>query len=366
MRFVPALVVLAVAACGKPPVTESNSGRGVEPPSILPGGAGSEYRISGPFVHENLAVYVVHSDKQDARDFITLDEGLKDGSVTVTEKEQEQVNELLLENNNSKPLFVQEGDRVKGGKQDRIVGLSFVVPAKSGKRPIPSFCVEQGRWTSQGGLEGASFGAGDRQLAPKEVRAAAKADKDQGGVWQEVGGMKRKAQTALGAENTNTSLNETMDSEKTKKALEPYLKALDGLLAGKTDSVGVAFALNGKIEEVNIYPGSNLLAKLYPRLLGSYALSAVIEKKEGKAPTATEVLAFMKESREKSKRTEQVAENSVTIRNLEANVNCLTEYEGKVVHTQWMRRDEASRPAAGNEGQQRLQQEEQNAPPRQR
>jgi hypothetical protein len=68
----------------------------------------------------------------------------------------------------------------------------------------------------------------------------------------------------------------------------------------------------------------------------------------------------MKESREKSKRTEQVAENCVTIRALEGNVECKTEYQGKVVHAQWMRQDDAVRPAARNAEQ--SQQLEDNSP----
>ncbi|HKS16283.1 MAG TPA: DUF6569 family protein [Planctomycetota bacterium] len=348
-RFLPSLGILAAVACGRSSVHE--------PATIEQGGA--QYRITGPYAYENLAVYLLHSDARDDRDFITLDEGLKDGSVTVSEKEQEQVGELVLENKNSRALFVQEGDRVKGGKQDRIVGLSFVVPAKSGKMPIPSFCVEQGRWQTKG--SGGAFTEGDAQLAPKQVRAAAKAGKDQSEVWQEVGGVKQKATRSLGAENTNTSLNETMDSEKSKKAVEPYRKWLDGILADKPDAVGVAFALNGKIEEVNLYPGHKLLAKLYPRLLGSYALCAILDKKSEKLPTCADVAAFMKEGQEKGKRTEQVAENSVTIRDLEANVHCVTEYQGKSVHAQWMRRDEKAASPPGNEQRQQL---EQNAPQR--
>src|SRR3712207_7921752 len=43
---------------------------------------------------------------------------------------------------------------------------------------------------------------------------------------------------------------------------------------GRQDVVGVAVAVNGEIEEVNIYPGPTLLEKIYPRLLQSYALQA--------------------------------------------------------------------------------------------
>ena len=83
--------------------------------------AAENYRLSGPYAHQNLAVYLLHSDKRDDRDFITLNEGLKSGQVKVTELENEQVARLRIENQSDKPLFLQEGDRVTGGKQDRTL-----------------------------------------------------------------------------------------------------------------------------------------------------------------------------------------------------------------------------------------------------
>lgn len=343
------LFVTLLAACGKP--TAATQPDSPPTPAVLEAD-GQKYRITGPYAHENLAVYLLHSDTRDDRDFITLDEGLKSGKVTVTEKDADgQVSELQLENAGDVALFIQEGDRVKGGKQDRIVGLSFVVPAKSGKQPIPSFCIEQGRW-SYGGNDSRGFTVASKPLAPKEVRAAAKAGKDQSEVWERIGLTKRAAEAALGSENTNSSLNETMDSEKTKKAVEPFQKNLEGILAGRPDAVGVAFALNGRIEEVNIYPGGKLLAKLYPRLLESYALSAILAKKGGTPPAPAEVATFMKEGGQKSKRTEKVAENTVTIVGFEQNVQCLTDYQGKRVHSQWMCRDETPAPSPANEQRQ--------------
>jgi len=100
------------------------------------------YRVTGPHNHENLSIYLLHSDKQDQREFITLDEGLKSGEVKVTEKGNEQVNELLLENKSPKYLFVHEGDRVRGGKQDRTIFSSFVIAPNTGPQALPSFCIE--------------------------------------------------------------------------------------------------------------------------------------------------------------------------------------------------------------------------------
>jgi hypothetical protein len=338
MNRVLSTLVLLAAACGAPQATMTGGG----------------FRVSGPYAHENLAVYLVHSDIQESRDFITLDEGLKSGAVKVTEKGQEQVSELLLENGGDVALFVQEGDRVKGGKQDRIVGLSFVVPPRSGPQPIPSFCVERGRWegSAKGFQEGSNGG-----LASKEVRAAAKVSKSQQEVWKEVDTINRAAPDRIGNSVDSTSLNETADSPEARKAVEPFMKSLAAVLDKHSNAVGVAFALNGTIEEVNVYPGHKLAKKLYPRLLESYALSAVLNRKPATAPTAAEVTAFMKEGTEKKRHSQEAVGNRVTLCDYDKQVRCQTEFGGAVVHSQWMRMSEGSGIQDSEQRQQVEQQE---------
>jgi hypothetical protein len=350
------LFVTLLAACAKPTPTATA-------PVFLEAD-GKQYRITGPYAHENLAVYLLHSDARDDRDFITLDEGLKSGKVTVTEKSAEgQVSELLLENAGDLSLFIQEGDRVKGGKQDRIVGLSFVVPAKSGKHPIPSFCIERGRWA---GKSGAFEDCTNRAIASKEIRQAAKVSKSQQEVWKEVDNINRAAPERIGNGVRSTSLNETADSPEAKKAVHPYEKSLASILEGKADAVGVAFALNGVIEEINVYPGARLLAKLYPRLLESYALSAVLTRKDSTAPVpaVADVSAFMKEGKEKSRRSEEAVGNGITLFDYEKQVRCQTVYGGQVVHAQWMRSEPRVFTDIDGRPQQRQQVEEQNQAPR--
>src|SRR5262245_50962297 len=79
------VTALSFAGCQKPasPEPESASATLEFNGELLP--------ISGPYSHENLTVFLIHAGNQDERDFITLDEGLKQNLVAVTEKEQEQV-----------------------------------------------------------------------------------------------------------------------------------------------------------------------------------------------------------------------------------------------------------------------------------
>jgi hypothetical protein len=299
--------------------------------------------VSGPFVHENLAVFLIHSEQDDDREYITLDQGLQDNVVKVSEKKQAQVQELEIDNQSDKYLFLQEGDRISGGQQDRIIVTSLVVPPKSGKMPLPSFCVEEGRWHGRAEFDGTSNTA----LAPKEVRQASKITNDQGSVWQSVRGIKAVANSADGvnAPNSNTSLNETLDSPQVKQLSDKCAAALRGVLDEQPNAVGVAVVINGSIEEVNVYPNRQLLGKLYPRLLQSYALQAALTKDKAKGAkeiTASDIRAFLNERQEQAKaKARQVNERNVLqVRDDTAKVECQTVYEGKVVHRQWLSKPE--------------------------
>src|SRR5262249_30441907 len=117
--------------------------------------AGEAARISGPYVHENLAVYFVHGSNAARPVPITLQEALAKGDVKVIETGR--VNELMIENGGGEQIFIQAGDIVKGGKQDRVLTVSLVLPPRSGRVPIDSFCVEQGRWSARGSEDQGKF-----------------------------------------------------------------------------------------------------------------------------------------------------------------------------------------------------------------
>ncbi len=113
------------------------------------------YRLSGPVVHGNLAVYFVHGKSAPGKVPLTLEEAMAKGTVKV--RETSNVNQLEIENLGPEEVFVQSGDIVKGGKQDRTLMVSLVLPPKSGAIPIASFCVEEGRWAARGREDVKSF-----------------------------------------------------------------------------------------------------------------------------------------------------------------------------------------------------------------
>ena len=120
--------------------------------------------------HANLAVYFVHGVSAGGAVPLTLQEALAKGSVQVIETGR--VNELQIENTGSEQVFIQAGDIVKGGKQDRVLTVSFLLPANSGRLPIASFCVEQGRWSARGKEDQAKFSSAGEAMPSRSALLA--------------------------------------------------------------------------------------------------------------------------------------------------------------------------------------------------
>ena len=101
------------------------------------------YRVSTPITHQNLTIFLIHGEDASSNEsLITLQEAMEMKVFKVYETED--VNELIVENISPKyDVFIQSGDIVKGGKQDRVLAFSIIIPRNSGKVSIEAFCVNQ-------------------------------------------------------------------------------------------------------------------------------------------------------------------------------------------------------------------------------
>ena len=87
--------------------------------------------------------------------------------------ETEDVNELIVENISPKyDVFIQSGDIVKGGKQDRVLAISVIIPRMSGKVSIEAFCVESDRWEGRGNESRKVFSSSEESVVSKELKIA--------------------------------------------------------------------------------------------------------------------------------------------------------------------------------------------------
>ena len=302
MRYIPvaplaAAAFAAIGASGGPAFADQN------------------VRVSGPVAHENLAVYFVHGPSAGGTVPLTLQEALAKGSVQVIETGR--VNELQIENTGPEQVFVQAGDIVKGGKQDRVLTVSFLLPPKSGRMPIASFCVEQGRWSARGREEVAKFSSAHEAMPsvsallamaapptqpsnprpsagvavgslPHAMRDRDEVSRKQKKVWDSVASTQNKLASGLSASvnspRSASSLQLSLENEKLKQARAGYLEALKPSGEKEADVVGYVVAINGRIAAANVYPSNALFRKMWEKQLAAMVTEAIGERSRAAAP----------------------------------------------------------------------------------
>jgi hypothetical protein len=270
--------------------------RAAEPPTPAPAGAAELIKIDDELSAargvrvRNLEVFaLIGPDQIRGRDYLTLSEAMERKLVQVTETQN--VSELKIANSSpDRFVFIQAGDIVKGGQQDRCLTSDLVLAPKSGAQPIGSFCVEQGRWTRRGAESVAAFSKSDKQLVTSAQRYAAKAAKRQDAVWNEVEKSKKALTSNVskltGAtvnveENASpSSLQLALENPKLAGAVKDLRAGAAGALPERTDIIGVAYAINGKLVNAEVYGNAKLFAKLRHKILDAAATEAIAELKE--------------------------------------------------------------------------------------
>jgi hypothetical protein len=249
--------------------------------------AQSNYRISAPYTYKNLTIFLIHGkDSTNKKNIITLQEALKLKVFKVYETSE--VNELQVENTSSQyDVFIQSGDIVKGGKQDRVLAISIIIPARSGRVSIEAFCVESGRWEKRKDEDAQQFTSSEERIVSKDLKVAANGQRSQSEVWNKVSEAQKKLSTNIGVDVTanasGSSLQLALENSKVAATTEEYVAKLAALTRGKTDVIGYAFAINGQINSADIYVSNHLFNKLWPRMLKAAAVEAVGESNRATA-----------------------------------------------------------------------------------
>lgn len=267
------------------------------------------YTVSQPYVCDNLTIFLIHGEEKiPEASLLTLQEALEQKKLIVHETGN--VNELAIENLSFEEVYVQAGDIVKGGLQDRVFAYDVIVPAHSGKIPTGAFCVEQGRWRPRreetGEMESDSmFRSAAERVHTRELKFAVLASRSQGEVWSKVSEAQDKLSAKLGgsvkARRSATSLQLTLENEKIDQKVERYIRELSPIIGGDGGPgvIGYAFAINGKVNSADLYGSKSLFRKLWQKLLKASAVEAVAEFEEGKrfAPlTANDVIAYLNDA----------------------------------------------------------------------
>jgi hypothetical protein len=210
-------------------------------PQRKPSTSTSDYRLSGPYTHKNLTIFLVHGKElMPGKRFLTLQEALAQKKVVVYETKD--VNELAIRNLSNQDVYVQSGDVVRGGDQDRMISVDFIVPPRSRRMPIAAFCVESDRWNKRGNESNATFSSSSNNIATKDLKLAAKRSNSQSEVWENVKVAQAKISSNLSVtvldESAPSSYEMAVSNSVVVNTGNEYIKALEGIVRNKADVIG--------------------------------------------------------------------------------------------------------------------------------
>jgi hypothetical protein len=238
--------------------------------------------IGGPVSAANLTMFPLLLPEEAAPAYLTLDEALAGGLASVTEvSESGSVPELLVTNRAPQPVLILDGEELVGAKQNRIVNLSILVPARETLH-IPVSCVEAGRWARRS-REFAAAGrahyaaARAKKLAQVSfsLRSTGTRAADQGEVWRDIDAKARRMD-ALSDTSAAAALY-----EKAYRHLEEFQERLEAV----PRQAGALFAINGIVAGMDLFDSPATWRKSMRKLLQSYGLDA-LDRTHGPASDA--------------------------------------------------------------------------------
>jgi len=231
-----------------------------------------QLRLDNSAVFQNLAITPLLGNQDGEPDYLTLDEALTQQMARVVEvSESGSVPELRFENMGSIAILLMDGEELVGAKQNRILNLSILVPAKT-TITIPVSCVEAGRWAHVSPTfrseQRAYFAAGRARKATQvtdSLRMSGTRHSRQGEVWEDIS---TKSERLGSASPTHAMAAMYADHEQT---LDQFVAAF----APVAHQVGAIFSIGGNVSGLDVFDYAQTFCKQMPKLVRSYALDAI-------------------------------------------------------------------------------------------
>lgn len=200
----------------------------------------------------------------------SMQRALRDRKLRVNELKgsgNADVRVLEMRNMSKEAIVIQSGEILTGGKQDRIISQTMIIPPDKQRYYVNVFCVEKNRW--------------DRRAKPFNyfrsadmgLRKSTDINRKQHLIWESIDN-----QLKLSGKNSPTAAYKDLMNQ--KKFLEEdslYVKFFKEKLA-QTDSTFAGFvAITGnQIIGTDLYSTKQLTLEAFENTLRSYAATAIV------------------------------------------------------------------------------------------
>jgi hypothetical protein len=225
-------------------------------------------------------------------EYATLDEAIEQGWLEVREVSASgSVPELTVVNKGDRAVLLMDGEELVGAKQNRVLNLTILAPA--GKTlVVPVSCVEQGRWASQSIAMASSPSTLYSKLRRSKMasvsaayRSVGRPRSDQSALWQELAckSMDLKVESPTGAMADIY--------EQHGRRVRDY----EGAFEPVEGQCGAMFAIGDRLAGFELFEHPDFLAKMFRKVVRSYALDAIEVRETETVPTEKAARAFLDE-----------------------------------------------------------------------
>ncbi len=214
---------------------------------------------------------------------ISFSDALKQHKIVIKENTADggaDVSTLFVKNKSKDNVLLMSGEMIQGGKQDRAIGKTTIIPAGRNKNYVPVFCIEKGRWDDKA-KRFRHAGTADVGVR-KQIDETQRQNKIWKQIDNELAEKNKKNQTAAYLSAYNDS---TFDDTS-------YLHFFINKMRESDSSYAGFIAITGdRIINSEIFSGTDLCLAAYIEMIKSYVHS--LQPSDG-APSKThdEIKAF--------------------------------------------------------------------------
>jgi hypothetical protein len=298
--------------------------------------------LEEPQHFKKMTVFPILTTLDGGPDYLTLKEALEKALLIVSEVSAGgSVPELKVANKAEIPVLLLDGEEVAGAKQNRVLNTSILVKENS-ELVIPVSCTEKGRWSSGSG----SFHDSDTVMSPRlrgekaktvatSLSSTGEYRSDQGTVWKGISKLAEEAKT----ESRTGAMKDIYEAK--VNDLNEYLQAYRYVAGQK----GLLVFIAGEPLGFDFLSREKAFETLFPKLVKSYAMEAILEKKEDAAsPEKKKAEGFLKEAGEcEEKKYESVGKGMDFRYEGKAMVGSALAVDDKVIHLAFFRVTESDR-----------------------
>jgi hypothetical protein len=214
----------------------------------------------------------------DNPDIISLSQAINQGLATISERgsaSTENVHWLRINNQSDKSIFINSGEMISGGRQDRMVMKDTILVPTKRDQYIPVMCVEEGRWSDKE----KKFAYND--FANIHLRKVLDVAKNQVLIWNEIDNQLQSGDI----KNTTMAYLARKSDKKFMEVDDDYFRFFKQKFKSSDSTiVGFVCVSGNKIIGSDIFASRNLFYSQLEPLLRGYIDEVIIYGGKGTCP----------------------------------------------------------------------------------